>query len=54
MGYNSLTTFKPFYKQDPPGKFDALGYFDNSRLMPGGYYNNSGAEFINLTDRAKA
>ena len=42
VGYNSLTTFKPFYKQDPAGKFDALGYFDNSRLMPGGYYNNRG------------
>lgn len=53
VGYNSLTTFKPFYKQDPPGKFDALGYFDNSRLMPGGYYNNRGAEFINLSDEQK-
>jgi TonB-dependent receptor len=53
VGYNSLSTFKPFYKQDPPGKFDALGYFDNSRLMPGGYYHNSGAEFINLTDPQK-
>lgn len=53
VGYNSLTTFKPFYKQDPPGKWDALGYFDNSRLMPGGYYNNRGAEFINLTNEQK-
>jgi len=53
VGYNSLTTFKPFYKQDPVGKFDALGYFDNSRLMPGGYYNNQGAEFINLSNEQK-
>ncbi len=53
VGYNSLTTFKPFYKQNPPGRFDALGYFDNSRLMPGGYYNNRGAEFINLSDGQK-
>jgi TonB-dependent receptor len=53
VGYNSLTTFKPFYKQDPVGKWDALGYFDNSRLMPGGYYNNKGAEFINLTNEQK-
>ncbi len=53
VGYNSLTTFKPFYKQDPVGKFDALGYFDNSRLMPGGYYNNRGAEFINLSSEQK-
>jgi TonB-dependent receptor len=53
MGYNSLTTFKPFYKGDPNGQFDALGYFDNSRLMPGGYYNNRGAGFINLTAEQK-
>ena len=53
VGYNTITTFKPFYKQDPVGKFDALGYFDNSRLMPGGYYNNRGAEFINLTNEQK-
>ena len=53
VGFNSLTTFKPFYKQDPAGKWDALGYFDNSRLMPGGYYNNRGAEFINLTSEQK-
>ncbi len=53
LGFNSLTTFKPFYRQEPVGKFDALGYFDNSRLMPGGYYNNRGAEFINLTNDQK-
>jgi hypothetical protein len=53
IGYNSLTTGKAFYKGVPPGKFDALGYFSNSRLMPGGYYNNRGAEFINLTNEQK-
>jgi TonB-dependent receptor len=53
LGYNSLTTFKGFYKGVPAGQFDAIGYFSNSRQMPGGYYNNRGAEFINLTDPQK-
>jgi len=53
LGYNDLTTFRPFNRQEPAGKLTAIGYFDNSRLMPGGYYNNRGAEFINLTDGQK-
>ncbi len=53
MGYNSQTTFREFYKAVPAGKFDALGYFDHSRLMPGGYYNNRGAAFIHLPDAQK-
>ncbi len=53
IGYNSLTTGKSFYKGVPTGSVDALSYFNNSRLMPGGYYNNRGAEFINLTSEQK-
>ena len=53
LGYNSLTTFKPFFRAAPAGSAIALSYFNNSRLMPGGYYNNRGAEFINLTEPQK-
>lgn len=48
VGYNSLTTFKNFYKSYPNGSLDALGFFDNSRLIPGPYYRHRGAEFINF------
>ncbi|MGN6619350.1 MAG: TonB-dependent receptor domain-containing protein [Ilyomonas sp.] len=52
IGYNSLTTFKNFYKGYPEGKLDGLGFFDNSRLIPGSYYHNK-YNFINLTDAQK-
>ena len=48
VGYNSLTTFKNFYKGFPDGKSDWLGYFDNSRLIPNSYYQNK-SNFINLS-----
>lgn len=38
--YNSLTTGKNFYKSLPEGKYDQVGFLDDSRLMPGPYYNN--------------
>lgn len=53
IGYNSLTTFKNFYKGTPDGKLDNLGFFDNSRLIPGSYYRNRGAGFINLGNDQK-
>ena len=40
VGVNSMTTGKNFYKSFPNGKYDAAGFLDNSRLMPGAYYNN--------------
>lgn len=53
LGYNSQTTGKNFYKGKPDGKWDALGYLDNSRLIPGPYYRQRGAEFINNPDSYK-
>ncbi|MBE7169166.1 MAG: TonB-dependent receptor [Williamsia sp.] len=52
-GYNSLTTFKNFYSGYPNGSLDWLGFFDNSRLMPGSYARHRGAQFINLSDESK-
>ncbi|HEY4111770.1 TonB-dependent receptor [Puia sp.] len=49
LGINSKTTGKNFYKGQPNGKYDGLGYLDNSRLIPGPYYRQRGAEFINNT-----
>ena len=52
FGYNSLTTFQNFYKGFPTGKYDALGFFDNSRLIPNSYYQNR-SNFINLSSADK-
>lgn len=46
IGYNSKTTFQNFYTGFPKGKYDALGFFDDSRLIPAPYYNRGGS-FIN-------
>ncbi len=46
LGYNSMTTFKNFYTGFPKGKFDPVGFFDDSRLMPQPYYKRGGS-FIN-------
>lgn len=51
--YNTQTTFKNFYKGYPEGKWDALGFFDNSRLIPGSYYQYRGAAYSNLDDNTK-
>jgi len=53
IGINSKTTGKDFYKGQPNGKYDALGYLDNSRLIPGPYYRQRGSEFIKNSDAYK-
>lgn len=53
IGYNSLTTFKNFYKGYPEGNLDWLGFSGNSRLIPGPYARHRGALFINLSDDFK-
>ncbi|HVY76392.1 MAG TPA: TonB-dependent receptor [Puia sp.] len=40
IGFNTLTTGKNFYKGFPNGSFDAIGFFDDSRLIPGAYARN--------------
>ena len=40
IGYNTLTTGKNFYKSFPNGSLDVLGFFDDSRLIPGPYSRN--------------
>ncbi|MBZ5857668.1 TonB-dependent receptor [Flavihumibacter profundi] len=40
IGFNTLTTGKDFYKTSPTGSLDNLGFFDDSRLIPGPYYRN--------------
>lgn len=52
FGYNSLTTFKNFYKGVTEGNLDGIGFTGNSRLIPGSYYN-SRYDFINITDAQK-
>jgi TonB-dependent receptor len=52
VGYNSLTTGKNFYKSKPNGSLDAVGFFDDSRLIPGPYYRDKYG-FINKTDAYK-
>jgi TonB-dependent receptor len=53
VGYNSQTTGKNFYKGQPNGNLDGLGFLGNSRLIPAPYYQQRGAEFINNTDAYK-
>ncbi len=53
IGYNSLTTFKNFYKGYPNGSLDWLGFFDDKRLIPGSYERHRGSQFINLSDASK-
>ena len=53
VSYNSLTTGKNFYKGYPNGSLDALGFLDNSRLIPAPYYRERGAEFIKNGDQYK-
>jgi hypothetical protein len=50
ISYNSLTTGKNFYKGYPDGKYDALGFFDNSRLIPGPFYRHRYGFVSNSTD----
>jgi len=52
LSYNSMTTGKNFYKSYPNGSMDALGFFDDSRLIPGPYFRNRYG-FINKSDAFK-
>jgi len=53
MGYNTLTTFKNFYKGFPDGKYDAIGFFDDSREIPASYIPYRGSSFINQPPATK-
>lgn len=50
LGYNSLTTGKNFYRGVPNGSLDWLGFFDDSRLVPGPYYRNKSGFILNTPD----
>lgn len=54
MSYNSQTTFQNFYKGRPEGRWDWLGFFDNSRLIPNPYYQNRGATYSSFDGAQKA
>ncbi len=54
LGYNSMTTGKNFYSGFPKGSKDAVGFFDNSRLIPGPYYNNRSGFILNSPEFKKA
>jgi hypothetical protein len=54
VGYNTLTTFKNFYRGYPDGSLDNLGFFDNkTRLIPAPYYKRRGAAFFNESEEFK-
>lgn len=48
--YNTLTTGKNFYRGFPDGKYDHIGFLDDSRLMPGPYYNNRNGFILQSND----
>jgi len=52
IGYNSKTTGKNFYKGQPDGDLDWLGYLDKSRLIPKPYYRDQ-AGFITKSPEFK-
>ncbi|MFT4094291.1 MAG: TonB-dependent receptor [Niabella sp.] len=52
LGYNTLTTGKEFYKPTSTGKYDALGFLDDSRQIPGPYYRHM-SDFISQSDDFK-
>ena len=51
--YNTQTTFKNFYKGYPNGSLDWLGFFDDSRLIPGSYYRYRGSAYASLDNTTK-
>lgn len=53
VGYNTLTTFKEFYRGYPKGSLDGIGFFDNSRLIPNPYYTQK-SNFSNLPEANKS
>ena len=54
IGYNSLTTGKNFYRGYPNGSLDAVGFFDDSRLIPGPYYRNKSGFILKNSDYKNA
>ena len=54
LAYNSLTTGKNFYSGFPKGSTDGLGFFGNSRLIPGPYYNYRTGFILNSPEFKKA
>lgn len=54
FSYNSLTTGKNFYTGFPKGNLDGIGFFGNSRLIPGAYYNNRNGFILNSNDFKKS
>lgn len=54
VSYNSLTTGKNFYKGYPNGSLDAVGFFDDSRLIPGPYYRNKSGFILKTSDFKRA
>ncbi|GAO42027.1 putative TonB-dependent receptor [Flavihumibacter petaseus NBRC 106054] len=52
ISFNSLTTGKNFYNGFPNGSYDKIGFFDDSRLIPGPYYRNKSG-FINQSPEYK-
>lgn len=52
LGYNTLTTGKDFYKSAVSGKYDALGFPNDSREIPGPYYRHM-TDWINQTNTFK-
>ncbi|OQP50936.1 hypothetical protein A4H97_03690 [Niastella yeongjuensis] len=53
IGYNSLTTGKNFYKGYPDGKYDQVGFFDDSRLIPAPYYRHK-YNFVSYDNQFKS
>jgi outer membrane receptor for ferrienterochelin and colicin len=54
LGFNTLTTGKNFYKGYPDGSLDALGFFDDQRLIPGPYARNEKGFILRSPDFKRA
>jgi len=50
---NTLTTGQDFYGNTFSGKYEKLGFFDNSRNVPQSYADNRGSAFISLPAATK-
>ncbi|MFT3902364.1 MAG: TonB-dependent receptor [Niabella sp.] len=52
LSYNTLTTGKAFFKSQLSGKYDAIGFLDDARQIPGPYYRHI-SNWINQTNDFK-
>jgi len=50
-GFNTQTTFKPFYKETQGGKWDIFGWDDGTRALPAGYTTKSGFDTLSNNDK---